>query len=57
VFDRQKTMYDGKRVQAGHTTYVFASENESGSGLIARGTVTASAQRRESQEPIGKHRE
>jgi hypothetical protein len=50
-------MYDGKRVQAGHTTYVFASENESGSGLIARGTVTASAQRRESQEPIGKHRE
>jgi hypothetical protein len=43
VFDRQKTMYEGKRVQAGDTIYVFASENEGGSGLIARGTVTASA--------------
>jgi hypothetical protein len=43
VFARQKTMYDGKRVEVGDTIYIFASENEGGSGLIARGTVTASS--------------
>ena len=40
--ERQKTMYGGKHVSAGDVIYVFASENEGGSGLIARGTVTAS---------------
>jgi len=38
-FRAQKTMYGGKRVAAGDRIYVFASENEGGSGLIARGTV------------------
>ena len=35
----QKTMYGGKRIAAGDTVYVFASENEGGEGLIARGIV------------------
>ena len=39
VFDRQKTMYGGKRIAAGDTIFVFASENEGGPGLIARGIV------------------
>jgi len=43
VFARQKTMYEGKRVKVGDIIYVFASENEGGSGLIARGTVTTSS--------------
>jgi len=42
LLERQKTMYGGKHVSAGDVIYVFASENEGGSGLIARGTVTAS---------------
>lgn len=42
-FDAQKTMYGGKHVTAGDVIYVFASENEGGPGLIARGTVSASA--------------
>lgn len=41
AFEAQKTMYDGKRIAAGDVVYVFASENEGGAGLIARGTVTA----------------
>lgn len=41
TFEAQKTMYGGKRVAAGDTIYVFASENEGGAGLIARGIVTA----------------
>ncbi|TAA46724.1 hypothetical protein EA655_01930 [Pseudoxanthomonas winnipegensis] len=41
VFTAQKTMYDGKRVSVGDTIFIFASENEGGAGLIARGTVTA----------------
>lgn len=40
VFPRQKTMYGGKRVAEGDTIYIFASENEGGQGLIARGVVT-----------------
>ena len=40
-FPRQKTMYGGKRIAVGNTIYVFASENEGGSGLLARGRVTA----------------
>ena len=36
----QKTMYGGKHIAEGDTVFVFASENESGQGLIARGVVT-----------------
>jgi len=43
TFEAQKTMYDGKRIAAGDVVYVFASENEGGPGLIARGLVTAAA--------------
>jgi len=39
-FPRQKTMYGGKRIAAGDVIFVFASENEGGPGLIARGSVT-----------------
>ena len=41
VFARQKTMYGGKHVAVGDTVYIFASENEGGQGLVARGIVTA----------------
>jgi hypothetical protein len=41
VFVAQKTMYGGKRIAAGDTIFVFASENERGQGLIARGVVTS----------------
>ena len=37
---RQKTMYGGRRIAAGDTIYLFASENEGGPGLVARGIVT-----------------
>jgi len=40
-FPRQKTMYGGKRIALGDTIYLFASENEGGAGLIAKGLVTA----------------
>ena len=40
-FPAQKTMYGGKRILVGDTLFVFASENEGGSGLIACGVVTA----------------
>ena len=43
VFSAQKTMYGGKRIASGDTVFVFASENEGGRGLIARGTVTSAA--------------
>jgi len=42
-FEAQKTMYGGKRIAAGDTIFVFASENEGGVGLIASGIVTAAA--------------
>lgn len=41
VFNRQKTMYGGKQIAHRDTVFVFASENEGGSGLIARGVVTS----------------
>ena len=41
VFRAQKTMYGGKRIARGDTVYVFASENEGGPGLVARGVVTS----------------
>lgn len=39
-FLRQKTMYRGKQVAVGDTIYIFASENQGGQGLVARGIVT-----------------
>ena len=41
AFPSQKTMYGGKRIAAGDTIFLFASENEGGAGLVARGVVTA----------------
>ncbi len=41
VFPAQKTMYGGKEVAQGDAIFVFASENEGGQGLIARGIVTS----------------
>jgi hypothetical protein len=41
AFDAQKTMYGGRRIAEGDTIYVFASENEGGSGLVAKGVVTS----------------
>lgn len=35
-------MYGGKRIYEGDTAFVFASENEGGQGLLARGIVTSS---------------
>jgi hypothetical protein len=40
TFGKQKTMYGGKLITKGDTIFVFASENEGGSGLIASGIVT-----------------
>jgi hypothetical protein len=39
AFTAQKTMYGGKHIAEGDTVFVFASENEGGRGLIARGVV------------------
>jgi len=41
TFSAQKTMYGGKRIAKGDAIFVFASENEGGPGLIARGIVTS----------------
>lgn len=41
TFTAQKTMYGGKRIKKDDAIYIFASENEGGSGLIARGVVTS----------------
>src|ERR1700726_4586378 len=41
AFIAQKTMYGGKHIAQGDTVFVFASENEGGQGLIARGIVTS----------------
>ena len=40
TFLGQKTMYGGKQIAVGDTIFIFASENEGGSGLIAAGVVT-----------------
>jgi hypothetical protein len=40
TFNAHKTMYGGKLIAEGDTVFVFASENEGGQGLIARGIVT-----------------
>ena len=41
AFEKARTMYGGKDIAVGDEVFVFASENEGGVGLIARGTVTA----------------
>jgi hypothetical protein len=41
TFTAQKTMYRGRQIASGDTVFVFASENEGGQGLIARGVVTS----------------
>jgi hypothetical protein len=41
AFTAQKTMYGGKNIAKADTVFVFASENEGGQGLIARGMVTS----------------
>jgi len=41
AFAAQKTMYGGKHISRGDAIFVFASENEGGQGLIARGVVTS----------------
>jgi hypothetical protein len=40
AFIAHKTMYGGKLIAEGDAVFVFASENEGGQGLIARGIVT-----------------
>lgn len=42
VFPAQKTMYGGKHIRAGDLLFLFASENEGGHGLFARGIVSQS---------------
>ena len=39
TFTAQKTMYGGKLIAEGDEVFVFASENEGGRGLVARGKV------------------
>ena len=41
AFIEQKTMYGGKHIAKGAVIFVFASENEGGQGLVARGVVTS----------------
>lgn len=40
-FAAQKTMYGGKRIAKDDAVFLFASENEGGKGLVARGVVTS----------------
>jgi hypothetical protein len=42
TLNAQKTMYGGKLIAEGDAIFIFASENEGGPGLIARGVVTSS---------------
>lgn len=39
VFTAQKTMYGGKWVNVGDCIFIFASENQGGTGLVACGVV------------------
>jgi hypothetical protein len=41
AFSAQKTMYGGKHIAKGDTIFVFASEKQGGTGLIASGVVTS----------------
>jgi hypothetical protein len=40
AFAAQKTMYGGRHIASGDTIFIFASENQGGTGLIASGVVT-----------------
>jgi hypothetical protein len=40
AFIAQKTMYGGNLIAEGDSVFVFASENQGGQGLIARGIVS-----------------
>lgn len=40
AFSKQKTMYGGKHIAAGDAIFLFASENQGGQGLMAKGVVT-----------------
>lgn len=42
AFPAQKTMYGGRSIAVGDPIFIFASENEGGRGLIARGLVAFS---------------
>jgi hypothetical protein len=61
TFSRQKTMYGGKRIAEGDVIFLFASENEGGQGLIARGVVTGAKaiplRHPESETTFSHHRE
>ena len=52
AFEAQKTMYGGKLVVQGDDIFVFASENEGGVGLVARGVVTAVADTPRRRGPV-----
>jgi hypothetical protein len=41
AFNAQKTMYGGKGIAKDDVIFIFASENEGGPGLIAKGVVTS----------------
>jgi len=41
AFRAQRTMYGGKLIAEGDTVFIFASENEGGAGLLARGVITS----------------
>lgn len=41
TFAAQKTMYGGKGIAEHDVIFIFASENEGGRGLVARGVVTS----------------
>jgi hypothetical protein len=41
AFEAAKTMYGGKTIAVGDAVFLFASENDGGAGLIARGVVVA----------------
>lgn len=41
TFNAHKTMYGGKYITEGDTIFIFASESEGGSGLVASGVVTS----------------
>ena len=53
VFRAQKTMYGGKRIAEGDAIFVFASENEGGVGLVARGVRALPPDRQPTNEIIG----
>jgi hypothetical protein len=41
AFEAQKTMYGGKHIGRGDQLFIFASENEGGSDLVASGVVSS----------------